>query len=193
MKKIPIFVLLLLSVSAFSQDRAKFLYAEFSDKSITIAPFYKVYGNNFDPVLTLGAGWGYWQKGNFVLFQTAQITGYLSEYVIRGVNLTTSLGYGYHHGSGVFGELMAGIGGGGFTMSRETFVLNGDNVYEASRPLNLAVAFPFDLRLGYNTGRVSFYLKYRYVLMGPYVENLPLLPLSQTGLGMRLDLQSKGK
>lgn len=128
----------------------------------------------------------YWDDN--VLFKTVQLTGYRSEYVIQGVNLTTSIGYGYHHGSGIFGELMAGVGGGGFTMSRETFVLNDENVYIRSRPLNFAVAIPFDFRLGYHTGSVTFYLKYTYLLMGPYVDNFPLLPLSHTGLGLRFVL-----
>lgn len=188
MKKLFALILMLMSISAISQDRSKFLYAEFGDKSITIAPFYKVFGNNFDPVFALGAGWEYWKKGNSVLFQTVQLTGYRSEYVIQGVNLTTSIGYGYHHGSGVFGELMAGVGGGGFTMSRETFVLNDEDVYTASRPLNFAAAIPFDFRVGYSTGKIAFYLKYTYLLMGPYVDNLPLLPLSHTGVGLRFDL-----
>lgn len=193
MKKLVVFVFLLMTISAFSQDRSKFLYAEFADKSITIAPFYKVFGNYFDPVVTLGMGWEYLHKGSSVLFQTVQLTGYRSEYVIQGVNLTTSIGYGYHHGSGLFGELMAGLGGGGFTMSRETFVLNDEDVYTASRPLNFAAAIPFDFRVGYSTGKIAFYLKYTYLLMGPYVDNLPLLPLSHTGVGLRFNLQTSGK
>lgn len=192
-KLIVLFAAMLIAIPALSQERSTFMYLQLADKSITIAPFYKVFGNNFDPVVTIGMGWEYWEKGNSVLFQTAQFAGYRFEYVIQGLNITTSLGYGYHHGSGLFGELMAGLGGGGFTMSRETFVLNDDNVYTPGRALNFAAAIPFDFRLGYHTGNVSFYLNYTYLLMGPYVENLPLLPLSHTGLGLRYDLKSSAK
>ncbi len=191
MKKLLIlFAVMLITIPALSQERSKFLYVQFADKSITTTPFYKAFGNNFDPAVTLGWGIEYSKKGNSVLFQTVEINGYRTEYVIQGASLISSFGYGYHHGSGIFGETSLGIGAGGFTLTRETFTLNDEDVYTASKPLNFAASIPFDLRLGYDAGRISIYLSYRYVLMGPYADNLPLLPLSLTGVGLRYDLKT---
>lgn len=189
-KLLIIFAAMLMTIPAISQERSKFLYVQLADKSITITPFYKAFGNNFDPAVTIGAGMEYSRKGNSVLFQTLEINGYRTEYVIQGASLITCLGYGYHHGSGIFGEATVGIGAGGFSLTRETFTLNDEDVYTASKPLNFAASLPFDLRLGYDAGRISIYLSYRYVLMGPYADNLPLLPLSLTGIGLRYDLQT---
>src|SRR6056297_2119326 len=93
MRKLSIFILLFLSISAISQNRSKFLYVEFADQSVTLYPFYKVFGNNLDPAITLGGGINYRQKENSAFFQTLQVTGFSTRIIGDGLNLTTSFGY----------------------------------------------------------------------------------------------------
>lgn len=187
MKKLFIFVFMLLTISAFAQDRPKFLYAEFADKSVTTYPFYTVFGDNFDPAVTLGYGLDYKQKGNLTLFQTFQITGYSSYFIGNGITLTSSLGYRYSHHSGIFGEAMTGLGTSAFFPSKETFAQNEDHIYEPVNPLIIRATLPFDFVLGYTTGRFAVYLKYRYMFLGPYTDvyMVPFIAVSQTGIGIR--------
>jgi hypothetical protein len=189
MKKLLIlFAAILITIPLLSQERSKFLYAEFADKSVTLYPFYKPFGYNFDPAVTVGAGLEYKQKGNFTLFQTAQITGYKTPFIGRGMTLTSSFGYSYGKSTGFFGEAMIGLGATAFFPSRETFTQDENNVYTHSTPLHVNAAVPVDLVLGYAAGTVSFYLKYRYMVIGPYTEVMPVVPNALIGLGIRYHL-----
>lgn len=190
MKKLIFALLILLSVSAKAQDRSKFLYAGFSDKSVSIYPSLKVFGNSFDPSITFGFGADYKQKGNFILFQTYQLTGYKTLFVGNGVTLTSSFGYRYGNTSGFFGEAMAGLGATAFLPSRETFAQNDNGDYVSVNPLIVRAALPFDLLLGYRFNKLVFYLQYRYMIIGPYTDILfvPVLGVTQTGIGVRYSL-----
>ncbi len=185
MKNPIIFLLLLLSVSAFAQDRSKFLYAEFADKSVTISPFYTAFGNHLDPAVTLGAGINYRNKKNRTFFQTLQLTGYSTLITGNGVTLTTSFGYRYGKPTGIFAEGMFGIGGSLFFPSRESFSQDADGTYVPVQPLHAVAALPIDILVGYDIGSVALYLKYRYMMIGPYAEALPVVPHSLIGIGIR--------
>lgn len=189
MKKLLILIAaMLLAIPALSQDRQKFLYAEFADKSVTLYPFYKPFGYNFDPAVTVGGGLEYKQNGHITLFQTVQATGYKTPFVGRGMTLTSSLGYRYGTSSGFFGEAMAGLGATAFFPSREAFTQDENNVYVHSTPLHVNAAIPVDLALGYTTGAVSICLKYRYMVIGPYTRVMPVLPNALFGIGIRYHL-----
>lgn len=183
-----LFAAMLLSIQALSQERSKFLYLDVSDKSVTLYPFYKPFGNSFDPAVTLGGGLEYRQKGNYTLFQTGQATGYKTRFIGRGMTLTTSLGYRYGKSKGIFGEAMIGLGTTVFFPSRETFTQDENDVYTHATPLHVIAALPVDLALGYGTGSISFNLKYRYMMIGPYTEIMPVVPNSLVGLGIRYHL-----
>lgn len=194
MKKLLFFLLIIVTISAFAQDRSRFLYAEISDKSTTLWPFYKVFGNNFDPSITLGAGLDHWNKGSSSLLQNLQLTGYATPMIGNGITLTTSFGYRYHHSSGIFGEVLAGLGATAFYPSMETFTRNEEGIYMADNHLHVLGLFPLDFQAGYMKGRIGVYVKYRYMLMGPYTTVLldaPLLPVSHIGIGIRYNLNIK--
>lgn len=189
MKKLGIiFLIFSLAVAAKAQDRSKFLYAEVADQSVTLYPFYKVFGSNFDPAITLGGGLEYRKKEKTALFQTLQLTGFSTRIIGDGLNLTTSIGYRYAHGSGLFGEAMVGAGFSVFYSARQTFSVNDDGNFEEVLPIHFITSVPADILLGYDTGTVALYLKYRYMIQGPYTGAMPALPTSLLGLGLRFNL-----
>jgi len=185
MKKLTILFLAFVAFSAYAQERSKFLYAEFADQSVTLTPFYKPFGSNFDPAITLGAGIDYRQKGNSALFQTIQLTGFSSRIVGDGLNLTTSIGYRVGKTSGIFGELSLGLGASAFYSGWQTFSLGEDGTYTEVLPIHMIASVPADMLLGYGTGRLAVYLKYRYMVQLPYASAMPLLPTSLTGVVIR--------
>ncbi|MFC2079917.1 hypothetical protein ACFLRQ_00420 [Bacteroidota bacterium] len=191
MKKLLIlFAVMLISIPALSQDRSKFLYAEFADKSVTYWPFYTLFGQSYDPSITLGAGMDYRQKGNLTLFQTLQLTGYTTWVTGKGCNVTTSIGYRYSHSSGLFGEAMIGFGTSAFLSSRQSFSQDEDGSYVPAYPLHVLASMPVDFVIGYGSGRLSFYLKYRYMMEGPYPKTIDMIivPTSLIGIGVRYNI-----
>lgn len=190
MKRLPCILLIFISVSVCSQDRSKFLYAEFADQSVTLYPFYKVFGNSFDPAVTLGGGINYRQKGNSAFFQTLQLTGFSTRFVGDGLNLTTSIGYRFIHSSGVFAEGMLGVGGSIFYSARKTYSVNEDGDFVSVFPLHGLSSVPADLVIGYGKSRYRFYIKYRYMMQGPYNSTMPALPTSLLGLGLRYNINT---
>ena len=185
----PIFILLIvLTASAYAQDRSKFLYADFSDKSVTLYPFYKPFGNNFDPAVTLGGGLNYRQKGNVTLFQTVQVSAYSTTMVGNGLTLTSSFGYRYSHSSGFFGEAMAGLGPTLFFFSRQIYTMDEEREYVPSNPLHINAVLPLDFLIGYGSGKLSLYIKYRYMVTGPFTSAMPVLPNSLLGMGIRYNI-----
>lgn len=188
MKKLLIlFAAMLIAIPALTQERSKFLYAEFADKSVTLCPSLKFYGDYFDPVATFGAGVNYRQIDKIALFQTFQASWYTTRFTGSGVSLMSSLGYRYEHTSGILGEALLGLGASAFFPSRETFAQNEDGIYTPVNPLLLRACLPIDLHLGYRIVNFSFYLKYRYMITGPYTDVLfvPLIGFSETGIGIR--------
>ncbi|MDF1573245.1 MAG: hypothetical protein P1P82_16675 [Bacteroidales bacterium] len=191
MKKLQILIAaMLISIPALSQERSKFLYAELADKSVTLYPFYRPFGNNLDPAVTLGGGIDYKQKGNFTLFQTAQVTGYATRLIGNGVTLTSSIGYRYGLLSGLCGEATVGLGTSVFYSSREIFTMDENGSYSTAIPLNAVAVLPVDLLVGYGGDRVSIYLKYRYMIVAPYTSAMPVLPMSLLGAGVRFSIRS---
>ncbi len=182
------FAAMLLSIAAVSQERSKFLYAELGDRSVTLYPFYRSFGNNFDPAVTLGGGLDYKQKGNFTLFQTAQFTGYATRLIGNGVTLTSSIGYRYGLSSDLFGEATVGLGTSVFYSSREIFTMDENGSYSTAIPLNAVAVLPLNLLVGYGGDRVSIYMKYRYVIVAPYTSAMPILPMSLLGVGVRFSI-----
>lgn len=194
MKKLLIlFAAMLMAIPALSQERSKFLYLDVSDRSVTMYPFYRPFGSNFDPAVTLGGGLDYKKKGNFTLFQTAQVTGYATRLVGNGVTLTSSIGYRYGRSSGLFGEATAGLGTSVFYSSREVFTLDESGSYAPAIPLNIVATVPVDLVLGYGGERVSVYMKYRYMIVAPFTSAMPVLPISLLGAGIRISIPSTSK
>lgn len=193
MKKLLFFILIILSVLAIGQDRSKFLFAEFADQSVTLYPFYKPFGSNFDPAFTLGGGIDYRQKSNLTLFQTVQLTGYKTFIAGQGIHITSSFGYRYNHSSGLFGEVMLGLGTSMFFSSRQSYTLDENHEYEPTYPLHIVAALPLDMLIGYKNGKVSIFIKYRYMVEAPYTESMPILPTSLLGLGLRYNISEAGK
>ena len=194
MKRIaPTLALLFLFCSAYGQNRPKFLYAEFADQSVTFYPFYKPFGSNFDPAVSLGGGIDYRQNGNLTLFQTVQLTGYKTFVAGDGFHLTSSFGYRYDHSSGLFGEVMLGLGTSLFFSSRQSYTMDENGIYEPTYPLHFVAELPLDLLIGYGIGKLSFYIKYRYMVEAPYTESMPILPTSLLGLGLRYNISEAGK
>ena len=194
MKKLLIlFAVMLLSIPALSQERSKFLYAEVADHSLTLWPFYKPFGGHFDPAVTLGAGMDYRQKKNRTLFQTAQGTWYSTEMIGRGVTLSTSFGYRYGKTSGLFAEGMLGLGTSLFFSPRQTYIQDESGEYEPANPLHVVAALPIDLVIGYGSVNLSIYAKYRYMIIGPITEIMPVLPNAQLGIGMRYTINNNGE
>ena len=191
MNKILISLLLLVSFTAFSQDKPKFIYVDFTDKSVSLTPFYKVFGSSIDPAVTLGGGIEYFQKSNSTIFQVVQATGYSTQMIGNGLTLSTSIAYRYSLQSGLFAEIMLGLGGSGFFPSKETFSLDENDQYSAVKPFHSTLGVPIDLLAGYRKGAYSFYLKYWYMVEGTYTDILPMLPTSLTGFGVRYTLEGK--
>jgi len=191
MKKLPFILLIFISVSVCSQDRSKFLYAEFSDRSITLYPFTRIGGSTFDPVVTLGGGIDYKQKRHSILFQTFQLSGYSDGFSSVGWNISSSIGYRFPNNSGFFGEVMAGICASAFFSEKATFIQEDDGRYVQANPVHIVGGIPFDFLIGYSKGKYSFYIKYRYMAEGPLSENLPVLSTSTIGIGIRYTLTSK--
>lgn len=190
MKKLTILLLLISTISAYSQERSKFLNAEFADKSVTYWPFYTLFGDSYDPALTLGAGMEYGSKGNSTLFQTVQLTGYTTWVIGKGFNLSSSIGYRYRHSSGLFGEAMLGLGASAFFSSRQSFSQDEDGAYVPVYPIHVLASLPADLIIGYGGGKLDVYLKYRYMLEGPYPENIGMfiVPTSLISIGIRYNI-----
>ncbi len=190
MKKLLIlFAAMLITISALSQERSKFLYAEFADKSVTYWPFYTLFGDSYDPAVTIGAGMEYGGKGSTTLFQTVQLAGYTTWVTGRGCNLSTSIGYRYRHSSGLFGEAMIGLGASVFFSSRQSFSQDEDGAYVPVYPLHVLASLPADLLIGYGSGKIDVYLKYRFMFEGPYPETImTIVPTSLIGIGIRYNI-----
>lgn len=188
MRNLLLAFLVLISVSTYSQDKAKFVYLDIADKSVSLTPFYKVFGSSFDPSVTLGGGMEYFQRGNSTIFQVVQISTFSTKMIGNGLTATTSIAYRYGLKSGLFAEVMLGLGGSGFLPSRETFSLDENNEYTASKPFHLIIGVPFDMLAGYQRGHYSLYIKYRYMVEGTYTDILPMLPTSLIGFGVRYTL-----
>ena len=181
-------MLIFLSASIYAQEKSKFIYVDLADKSATLYPFYTIYGYQYDPAVSLGAGLDHRQKNKKVLFQTVQLTGYSTEIIGKGVTLTTSFGYRFGKASGLFAEGMLGIGASLFKPSRESFSQNEDGIYVPVYSLHMVAALPIDILLGYSIGKYAFVLKYRYMIIGPYAEAMPAAPVSLIGIGARYNL-----
>lgn len=184
--KYAFFILaLLLSASAISQEKSKYLYGHISDKSVTLTPFYKVFGSNFDPAITIGGEHELYKKGSTTVFHNLEGTWYSHALTGGGLSLSSSIGVRPKISSGLYSELALGLIGSGFISGRETFVLNDDGRYEQSTPLHFVFGVPIDLSLGYDFGRYSVYCRYRYQVEGKYTGILPMIPSSMLGIGLR--------
>lgn len=195
MKKLLFFLLIILTVTAYSQDRSKFLYAGFSDRSSLVYPFHTLFGNNFDPAITIGAGIDYKQSDKFTLLQTFQLTGYSSYLTGKGITMTSSLGYRYNPYSGFFGEALAGLGATVFMPSRQTYSQNEDGKYIPVNSPIIRATLPVDLILGYRIGSFALYLQYRYMFITPYTDLywIPVTAVSHVGIGMRYTLSNQSQ
>lgn len=193
MKKPLALIMVFMTISAYSQDRPKFLYAEFADQSATLWPFYKPFGGNFDPALSLGYGFDYKGKEHSATFQTIQMTWYKTAFIGQGINLTSSYGYRYKHKTGILGEASIGLGLTAYFSSRESFTQNEEGIYVSANPIHFAASLPVNILAGYTFGSVSLYIKFRYLAIGPYTEVMPVLPNSLLGLGLRFNINSSGK
>lgn len=189
---IILFLAVVLGVPLLAQDRAKFLYAEFADQSATLWPFYKPFGGNFDPALSLGYGFDLKAKEHSAKFLAFQLTGYKTALIGQGFNLTSSYGYRYTK-SGLLAEASIGLGVVAYFDVRETFTHNDEGIYTSANPIHFAASFPVDILAGYDFGSVSLYIKFRYMVIGPYTEVMPVLPNSLLGLGIRYNINSSGE
>jgi hypothetical protein len=178
----------MLSFAASAQQKTKYIYAGLSDKSVSLTPFYKVFGSSFDPAITLGGGMDYIQKGNSYLFQLIEGTAYSTKLIGQGITFSTSIGYRYKMESGLYAEILLGLGTSVFSPSRETFSLDENERYERVNPIRAILGAPVDLAAGYQSGKYAFYLKYRYMIEGTYTDILPILPTSLLGCGIRYQL-----
>jgi hypothetical protein len=88
---------------------------------------------------------------------------------------------------------MAGLGTSLFYSTRQTYVQDENGQYTEADPLHFIAALPIDLVLGYGTGKLSVYARYRYMLIGPYTEILPAVPNSLLGLGIRYTFNATGQ
>lgn len=175
-----------LSVSAFSQKKSKYIYIHVSDKSVTLTPFYKVFGSNFDPAVTFGGEFDHIENEKSTIFQNVEGTAYSHALTGGGLSLSTSLGYRYQIYGGLFAEGMLGLMGSGFVSGRESFSLNDSSgEYERVTPMHWTFGVPIDMGVGYEVGKYSFYLRYRYELQGRYADILPIIPSSYMSLGFR--------
>ncbi|MDF1573250.1 MAG: hypothetical protein P1P82_16700 [Bacteroidales bacterium] len=189
MKKLLILcAVMLIAIPALSQNRPKFLYAEFADQSINVWP---LFGYHFDPAITVGGGIDYWGRRNLTIFQTAQLTRYKTPLFGNGLILTTSAGCRYAHSSGLFGEGMVGIGTTAFFSSRQTFMQDEAGDYKPANPLRINAAAPaLDVHLGYAKGSYAFYLQFRCMGVFPYTGRFMIWPVSQLGIGLRYNLHA---
>ncbi len=190
-KQLVLLAVMLITIPALSQERPKFLYAEFADQSINVWP---LFGYHFDPAITVGGGIDYWGRRNLTIFQTVQLTGYMTPLFGNGLILTTSAGCRYAHSSGLFGEGLVGIGATAFFSSRQTFMQDEAGDYKPARPLRInAIAPVFNIRLGYGKGSCSFYAVFRYMGVFPYTGRFTIWPVSQLGIGLRYNLHATEK
>jgi len=180
--------LLLFTLSAFSQEKSRQIYIHLSDKSVTLTPFYKIFGSNFDPALTIGGEFDHIEKEKSTVFQNVEGTVYSHSLTGSGLSLSTSLGYRQKVYKGLFAEGMLGLTGSGFVSGRETFSLNESGEYEKVKPAHWTFGVPIDVGLGYQVGNYSYYLRYRYDLQGKYTDILPIIPSSYLSIGFRYAL-----
>lgn len=189
MKKLLILcTVMIISIPVLAQDRSKFLYAEFADQSINVWP---LFGYHFDPAISVGGGIDYWERQNLTIFQTVQLTGYMTPLFGNGLILTTSAGCRYAHSSGLFGEGLVGIGTTAFFSSRQTFMQDEAGDYQPANPLRINAAAPvLDVHLGYGKGSYSFYAAFRLMGVFPYTDRFTMWPVSQLGIGLRYNLHA---
>ena len=189
MRIIVIIILSLLTSSVFSQTKAKYLYFQAADKSVSLYPFYKIVDNNFYPAFTVGAEIEYRHKNKSVVSQTLETTGYSHKMIGSGITTTTSIVYRFQTEVGFFAETMFGIGTTIFAPVRENYSLNENEMYELNKnPIHIVLAVPIDIGLGYQSGKFTFYGRYRYMVEYPYIKLLPVLPTALLSIGVKYKL-----
>jgi hypothetical protein len=192
MKSTILILALFVSVSVMSQERAKSIYAHISDKSVTLTPFYKIFGSNFDPSFTIGGEHDLYRRGILRLFHNLEATWYSHALTGKGLSLSSSIGIRSKFPFALFLDASIGVIGSVFVSGRETFMLNDQGQYEAKTPLHWIAGVPVDLGLGYEFDEYSVYIRYRYQVEGKYTDILPMIPSSTFGVGMKYRITPKG-
>lgn len=186
MRKLFFVLSLALTVSAFSQEKQKFLFAYLSDKSVSLYPSYKIFGSHFDPAITAGGGIDYFSRQSATIFQVLEGTLFSQSLTGTGLSLSTSIGMRKEVPAGVYSEIMIGLGGAGFISGRENYSLNDEGSYEKVTPLHWTLGVPIDLGIGYRFEKLALYCKYRYMIEGPYTDIMPVLPTSLISIGIKV-------
>lgn len=166
----------------------KSVYGEMTDRSVSLTPFYKPFGNHFDPAVTFGGEFHYGNNTRFTIFQQLEANLYAHALTGTGVGLASSLGIRMTLPAALFADLSVGISGTVYTSGRESFILNEQGNYERKIPLRLLLGLPIDLGLGYSWKNLAIYVKYQYQIEGRYTDILPIIPGSLIGFGVRRTL-----
>ncbi len=188
MKKAIIILTLLISLNAFSQDKSNFVSLQFSDKSVSLYPFYKTFSVGFTPAATITMDRDFFSKGNSNFLYSGEITWYAHKMIGSGLTPIINIGYRYQTNSGLYFETKLGTGGNFFYPARELFVLNEAGEYESKNILHTTIAGTAGLGVGYQLGKFAIYSRYSFMLEGRYNEFIQFLPTSTFGVGLKYQI-----
>ncbi len=190
MKKIILVLALLFSLNAFSQDKEAFISLQFSDKSVSLYPFYKTFSVGLAPAITIAIDreLSYPLKSN--LINSLELTWYNHKMIGAGLTFISNIGYKYQLNNGLHIEPKIGAGYNVFYPARELFVLNELGEYESKNILHFTFAGSVGLGIGYQVGRIAIYTQYSYMIERKYNGILPFLPTSLLGVGIKYQISS---
>jgi len=188
MKKTILIIVLLFSLNAFSQDKTNFLSFQFSDKSVSLYPFYKTFSVGFAPAITIAMDKDFLSKKKSNLLYSGELTWYAHKMIGAGLTPTINIGYRYQTNRGLYFETRLGSGGNIFYPAREIFVLNEAGKYESKNILHYTLAGTVGLGIGYQIGKIAIYGKYTYMLEGKYNGFITALPTSLMGVGIKYQI-----
>ena len=158
----------------------------------TALPFYNTFENPYNPSIGLSVEWSHWEGKRGKLFQTANIGWLDSKYSHSGLNLTTSFGYRYRTGFGLFADLGLEVG------VQQTF--RKEAIYESTNgPYNQVkdygklfglVGGQFSIGYSIKNGPkpIDLYVQYRPNVLVPYPD-LGILPQEVVNLGFRFNIK----
>ncbi|MBN2892644.1 MAG: hypothetical protein JXL97_12320 [Bacteroidales bacterium] len=191
MKQILFFVTILLSINSLAQDKTSSIYFQFSDKSVTLYPFYKTFSVGFAPALTFGAEKDFFVKNNYTFFYASDYTFYKHNMIGNGHSINLNIGYKNNILNNLYIDCMSGINLISFFTAREDLSLNENGEYEKTNPVHFNFGININLGIGYQINRCAIFSQYSYMLQGKYNNILPILPTSLLSIGLKYQLKTK--
>ena len=161
-------------------------------QNTTAVPFYNTVKGPYNLSIGLGVEWSHWEGERGKLFQTANVGWLNSKYSHMGLNISTSLGYRYKTGFGLFADVALEVGAQQ-TFRKEAIYEFKNGTYEQVTDYGkLFGLVGGQLSIGYSIKNgekpIDLFFQYRPTVLLPYPD-LDILPQEVLNLGLRFNIK----